>query len=745
MDFNVDYRILKRASIAGIIIMLLVLTVVGTGGLLQLNKLIEVRKHLRHQDNIVVILDSIFTMVQGAETGQRGFLITGNEDYLAPYNEAVIKLDKFMEKMRKLTVNNPQQTKDITTLENAIAKKMAELKETISLRRTKGFAAAREVVLTNRGENQMDIIRNTFSDMFVREYENLMDRRDEADNRTKYAFLWLFLSSAVAIIFQIIMSLLTIKFLEREKLAAHALAESEERFRLLLSGIKDYAIFMLDSTGIVKTWNLGAQQVFGYAANEIIGNHVSYFYTDEHKAENRPANDLAIAQKIGRHEEETIRVCKDGSKIWVHEVTFPLYGESKKELETASKFGRYEKEGVRLRKDGSEVWVNEITIPVYDEGHKNIIGFARVTRDITEQKEATAKLHEQANLLDLSRDAVIVRDFDGTIRYWNKGAEKMYGFDQNEALGKVSYRLLKTGFTQPLAEIEETILTKGYWEAELVHYTRDGRRLIVSSRSTLKTDVQNKPVGVLEINTDITVHKQAEQRQAALAEMKRVNVDLEQFAAVASHDLQEPLRAIAGCLQILEKSHKDKLGDDASELIQFAVDGSLRMRNLINDLLSLSRASSSEAMLERTDLTEVLEQALMNIDATVKEKGAKITHDSMPVLTVQKTLLIQLFQNLLSNALKFCRDKPPEIHVSSVKDGNSWQIGVRDNGIGFAKENAEKIFQPFKRLNGRDEYPGTGIGLAICKRIVERHAGIIWAESEVGKGTSFCFTLTDFE
>jgi PAS domain S-box-containing protein len=741
----VDYRTLKKVSMVGIIIMLLVLTVVGIYGLLQLNKLNEVRKSLIHQNDILVVLHSIFTMAQGAETGQRGFLITGNEDYLAPYNEAVLKIDMFMERMRKLTANNQQQTKDITTLENAIAKKMVELKDTINLRRTKGFAAARDVLLTNHGKNQMDIIRNTFSDMFGREYEHLMDREQDEDRRTKNAFLWLFLSSALAITFQVIMGLLTIKFLEREKLAAQALAESEERFRLLLSGIKDYAIFMLDAKGVIKTWNLGAQQVFGYASDEIIGNHVSSFYTEEHKVENKLGKDLEIAHKAGRHEEETIRVRKDGSEIWVQEVTFPLYGESKKELDTARKFGRYEKEGVRVRKDGSEVWVNEITIPVYDDERKNIIGFARVTRDITEQKEATVKLREQANLLDLSRDAVIVRDLDGTIRYWNKGAEKMYGFNQADAMGKVSYRLLKTGFMQPLAEIEEAILNKGYWEAELVNYTRDGRRLIVSSRNTLKTDVQGEPVGVLELNTDITVHKQAEQRQLALAEMKRVNLDLEQFASIASHDLQEPLRAISGCLQILEKSHKNKLEGDAAELIQFAVDGSARMRNLINDLLSLSSASSSDAMLERTDLTEVLEQALKNIDATVKEKGATITHDPLPVLTVQKTLLVQLFQNLLSNALKFCKDKPPEIHVSSVKDGNRWQICICDNGIGFESENAKKIFQPFKRLHGKNEYPGTGIGLAICKRIVERHAGTIWAESEVGKGAKFCFTLTDFE
>ncbi len=412
------------------------------------------------------------------------------------------------------------------------------------------------------------------------------------------------------------------------------------------------------------------------------------------------------------------------------------------ELKTALQSGFYEEEGQRVRKDGSKFWANIIIRPIYNQ-YSRLTGFVKVTRDITERKQAADKDKEQAELLQLTRDAVIVRDFDGTIRYWNRGAENVYGFKEQEAIGQVSHSLLRTKFSQPLAEIEETIGSQGHWEGDVLQEKSDGQRIIVSSRHVLKTDRQGQPSGVLEINTDITVQRQSEQRKMALAEMKRVNTELEQFASVASHDLQEPLRAVAGCLQILGKTYKGKLGKDADELIGHAVDGASRMRTLINNLLSLSRVSSSPVTLEPVDLTEAFDQVLRNLEIAIKETGAVITHEPLPIITGQKTQLIQLFQNLLSNAIKFSSHRTPNIHVSvsRTNDINRWQICVCDNGIGFEKEYSDKIFQPFKRLHGGGEYPGTGIGLAICKTIVEKHGGTIWAESEPGKGAKFCFTI----
>jgi PAS domain S-box-containing protein len=480
------------------------------------------------------------------------------------------------------------------------------------------------------------------------------------------------------------------------------LRETEESFRLLVSGVKDYAIFMLSPEGNIITWNEGAERIIGYEASEVIGKHFSCFYGQEDRDNNKP----------------------------------------KHELEIAVLNGSYEETGLRLRKDGSPFWANVVITSLFNESAQ-LKGFTKITRDISEQKKTTDELQIQADMLNSTFDAIIVRDLDGTIRYWNAGAERMYGFTGQEAIGKISHHLLNTKFPQPLTEIEKEILEQQHWDGEVLHYARNGERMIVYSRQSLKTHTKGNPTAILEINSDITANKQAEQRRLALNEMKRANVELEQFAYVASHDLQEPLRAVAGGLQILAKKYKGKLDTEADELINMAVDGANRMRTLIADLLSLSHVSTAKETFELTNLLEVFDQAVSNLALIIKETSATITHDPLPTLVVEKTRFVQLFQNLISNAIKFRSDEPCKIHFSVTNKPGLWQFSVSDNGIGFEQKFADRIFEPFKRLHGRDKYPGNGIGLTICKRIIERHGGNIWVESEPDKGTTFYFTIPD--
>jgi PAS domain S-box-containing protein len=228
-------------------------------------------------------------------------------------------------------------------------------------------------------------------------------------------------------------------------------------------------------------------------------------------------------------------------------------------------------------------------------------------------------------------------------------------------------------------------------------------------------------------------------------ELTRSNADLEQFAYVASHDLQEPLRAVAGCVQIIQKRFKGKLDSSADELIGHAVDGATRMQNLIGDLLEYSRISRKGGAFVHTDLNVALEQALKNLEISLHETDALVTHDSLPTVVADRGQMTRLFQNLLSNALKFRGASKPIIHVSAEHKDKAWRVSVRDNGIGIQKEYLERVFILFQRLHTRTEYPGTGIGLAICKRIVERHDGRITVESEPGVGSTFSFTLLDQE
>ena len=224
-------------------------------------------------------------------------------------------------------------------------------------------------------------------------------------------------------------------------------------------------------------------------------------------------------------------------------------------------------------------------------------------------------------------------------------------------------------------------------------------------------------------------------------DLQRSNEQLQQFAYIASHDLQEPLRMVASYLQLLESRYKDALDDDAREFITYAVDGATRMRGLINDLLAYSRVDAQERNFEIIESRHALDQACDQLRSTIEESGATITQDDLPAIKAEEGLIVQLFQNLISNAIKYRSECPPEIHVSAQARHGEWFFSVGDNGIGIEPQYLERIFVIFRRLHSPGKYSGTGIGLAICKKVVERHGGRIWAESQPGKGSVFYFTI----
>jgi light-regulated signal transduction histidine kinase (bacteriophytochrome) len=237
------------------------------------------------------------------------------------------------------------------------------------------------------------------------------------------------------------------------------------------------------------------------------------------------------------------------------------------------------------------------------------------------------------------------------------------------------------------------------------------------------------------------VEQRTSQLQRTTEDLIRSNKELEQFASVVSHDLQEPLRTVRGFVQLLQRKYGNRLDAEADTFIEFAVDGTNRMETLIKDLLAYARVTTRNGELVPTDAGAALRQALGNLHASIQETGAEITHRDLPVVQADPAQLVQLFQNLLGNALKFHGDAPPKIDVDACQERGYWRFLVRDNGIGIDSRFQEHIFEMFRRLDTRTQYAGSGIGLAICKNIAHRHGGRIWVESELGRGATFNFTI----
>jgi light-regulated signal transduction histidine kinase (bacteriophytochrome) len=271
----------------------------------------------------------------------------------------------------------------------------------------------------------------------------------------------------------------------------------------------------------------------------------------------------------------------------------------------------------------------------------------------------------------------------------------------------------------------------------------DGGVRYILGRGHLERDAENKPIRMAGIAQDITERRRmTEELKLNVQKLARSNDELERFAYVASHDLQEPLRMVASFTQLLAKRYSGRLDETADRYMNYAVDGAKRMQQLIADLLAYSRVDNKEIDLRQIDCAAVVLDAMRNLQVAIKESGAVIDWDQLPSLWADQGELTQLFQNLLANAIKFKqKDECPRIHISSVDSGEEWIISVQDNGIGIDARYAERVFQIFQRLHTRQEYPGTGIGLAVCKKVVERHGGKLWVESEPGAGSTFRFTI----
>lgn len=355
-------------------------------------------------------------------------------------------------------------------------------------------------------------------------------------------------------------------------------------------------------------------------------------------------------------------------------------------------------------------------------------------------------------IVNTARDPILVLGADLRVRAANRAFYTTFGTTAGEVHGRLIYTLGRGEWDLPaLRELLETALLRQTpfddFEVEQA-LPGQARRIMLLNARLLPSEAGSDPMLLLAIE-DVTARREAERElqksrlllEKANADLARSNAELEQFAYVASHDLQEPLRMVASYTQLLGRRYKGRLDQDADDFIAYAVDGANRMKALINDLLSYSKAGKHAETFQETPLQAAVDRAVDNVRAALTESGGTVTHGDLPVVTADPGQLIQLFQNLIANAVKFRGAAAPRVHVSVVQKATEWIAAVSDNGIGIDPQYFGRIFIIFQRLHNKAEYPGTGMGLAICKRIVERHGGRIWVESPPGGGSTFFFSL----
>ena len=395
---------------------------------------------------------------------------------------------------------------------------------------------------------------------------------------------------------------------------------------------------------------------------------------------------------------------------------------------------------VAVRKDGSFFNVQVSATAVVDEAGKPICLMGSFV-DITESRRIMDAASMRAEYLASIPTPVIVTDQEFNIEYINPAGANAVGKTVRACQGQKCFSLFNTeDCNTPECQVAKAMQTNSVCTSETIARLPSGDLPISYTGAPVKGR-RGKIIGGIEYMVDISERIRAEEQlKNAVEELERSNAELEQFAYVASHDLQEPLRMVASYTQLLERRYKDKLDADANDFIGYAVGGAKRMHHLLDDLLAYSRVGIRRKPLDPTDCLAVFDAAVSNLDATIRDSGADVTRDALPTVMADEGQLVQLLQNLIDNAIKFRREEPPRVHVSAEQKRNEWVFSVRDNGIGIDPQYFERVFLIFQRLH-REEYAGTGVGLAIARRIVERHGGRIWPESQSGQGTTVYFTI----
>jgi len=761
-----------------------------------------------------------------SQNAVRGYAITGDPAVLAPREAAISELGKSLRRTRELTADNPRQQARLDTLNPIVNQLFAIQWEMADERKSPGHSLEREAILVERGKRIADEMRRVIDEMRNEETQLLQGREKRA---TGIAPVVIALGS-----FSVLTIFIASGLVFRQ---VRLLSRAERQFRQILEAAPDAVVVINQEGGIVLV-NAQLEKLFGYRRDQLVGSEIEMLIPERFR-QGRPGHRKSLFS--GAAAQPTGAVLELDAR----------------------------------RSDGSE-FPMEISLSPLDTGDALLISGA--IRDVTEHKRVeeqlraqAAALQQQASLLDVAHDAIIVREFGGEIRFWNRGAESIYGWSKAEAIGQISHTLLQTEYPQPMSEVEAAVRLDGRWEGELIHVRRDGSRVMVASRKVLQQDERGNVLGILEINTDITGRNQAEEKfrqllegapdaivvfdhegkmvlvnaqverlfgyqrdelldrqiemlvperfrqlspehpdgvflgphsppmaaslelfglrrdgvefpveiifspletregtlvsgsirditqrkraeeeirnlnrglQDGNAELAASNKELEAFTYSIAHDLRAPLRHIQGFSKLLAEDLRDETDPAIREYLRDIVGSTHDMGRMVDDLLALARIGRQELTIQVTGLNSLVEEVLKDIKRDIADRDIEWKIGDLPYLDCDAGLLKQVFANLLSNAVKYTRPrKPALIEVGQVKGEGPPTIFVRDNGVGFNMKYADKLFGVFQRLHRKEEFDGTGVGLATVQRIVQKHGGAIWAEAELDRGATFFFNL----
>lgn len=715
----------------GFLAEIIILLAVGVISYRNTKRLIAQSDLVHHGRQVRLSAQELLGFLVDAETGARGFMITGADDFLEPYNAALLQIDGQLKKLRQMTAGSPGQQFRLETLEPLIAARLELYRERIQLRKAKGFEAARQTVLLRTGKELMDKMRLIVEQMKKEENDLLATRETAARAGARTATVTLLVGTGVSVVFLLVIfvflsremsqrfraevevrnarDLLEQRVIERTAQLAQtnqALRNSEKWLATTLGSIGD-AVIATDQGGAVTFINPVAQSLTGWTQEEACGKPLDLVFNAVNQATGQtvenPVEKVLRAGKVVGLAEHTVLISRDRRKIDIEDSAAPI---------------------------------------VTSEGER--IGVVLVFRNVTESRRIQ---EERDRFFNLSLDMICIAGFDGYFKQLNPAWEQTFGYTVEELKARPYLDFIHPEDRErTAAEAQRQAAGKDAISFENRYLCKDG------SYKWLLWNATPLPARqlIFAVAHDITerkhVEEQIRQLNAELEErakaLEAANKELEAFTYSVSHDLRSPLRHVDGFSKILMEEHQAQLAPEAQRYLERIRNGTQQMGQLVDDLLNLARVGRRELALQVSGLNSIVEEVLADLKPETAERQIEWKVGKLPFVECDPALIKQVFVNLLSNAIKFTRTRErARIEVGDVKQNGRTAVFVRDNGVGFNMKYADKLFGVFQRLHRAEDFEGTGVGLATVQRIIHKHSGHVWAESELDKGATFYFSL----